>query len=552
LGNDGEDGHAGQLASLLVHFRRRGLFCDTALVSRDRITFAHGAVLAAVCPSLYATLNRRPFVVSRPNLIDLSHCDSDVVEAFVDFIYTGTMTVERAFEVRALCEHLGIAWQRRRQNEGVDCGAATEDDNGDELKVDMSISELLVADENADEDGKACLKAARELIKWLPDRKELNSSMGADVVERPTAVNNDVRNDSGSSSVPVNDEIDGTVCADVNSDDDGQDPVKKRKFACGSCNLCFKSQRSLNGHLAEHSVDKSGEYQCRTCLKMFSKKIDCEQHQTVHGNRLLKPFPCPTCDRRFSTRTRLTYHLNTHKGAGAFVCEVCGRDFDSAENLTKHRREHDSGGRPKRHKCPVCGRLFRSNERMQDHVNTHSGAKPHVCRTCGRGFADREYLARHQRVHTSKMPYLCQLCGKRFRFHNSYVIHQRIHSGEKPYVCTFCGLGFSQAGSLTGHRRLHTGEMPYGCDRCQERFRLTSKLKRHVLTVHMPASDRPFVCGTCGKSFVANFVLRQHEKSHTKPYCCFGCGHRFAMHAKMKRHMEICPAAAAKKSPTVA
>ncbi|NXR64991.1 ZN180 protein, partial [Rhadina sibilatrix] len=54
-----------------------------------------------------------------------------------------------------------------------------------------------------------------------------------------------------------------------------------------------------------------------------------------------------------------------------------------------------------------------------------------------------------------------------------------ISATETPYECGQCGKSFSWISHLIPHRHIHTGERPYECPQCEKRFTQSSHLTKH-------------------------------------------------------------------------
>ena len=107
---------------------------------------------------------------------------------------------------------------------------------------------------------------------------------------------------------------------------------------------------------------------------------------------------------------------------------------------------------------------------------------------------------------------------------------------EKPYSCSICQKSFSQNYSLTYHMRTHTKEKPFTCTLCTQKFSTQSNLSRHM---RCHTGEKPFSCGICNKLFSQNCEMKSHMRSHTgeKPFLCSHCDKSYANKSFFKMHV---------------
>ena len=94
-------------------------------------------------------------------------------------------------------------------------------------------------------------------------------------------------------------------------------------------------------------------------------------------------------------------------------------------------------------------------------------------------------LKTYQTIHAGYR-FTCSTCFKSFSRPYQLKVHGRIQRGEISFVCSE---SFSVAQELKTHIIANTGEKPLTCFDCQQKFSLSSSLKRHQKKLH-PTQSR--------------------------------------------------------------
>ncbi|TNN49466.1 Zinc finger protein 319 [Liparis tanakae] len=109
--------------------------------------------------------------------------------------------------------------------------------------------------------------------------------------------------------------------------------------------------------------------------------------------------------------------------------------------------------------------------------------------------------------------------------------------GERPFRCGSCGKSFKRPSDLRQHERTHSEERPFQCEECQMSFKQQYALVRHRRTHKNPA-DRPFKCNLCDKGFLQPSHLLYHQQVHGMEslFKCASCQKSFSQSGELLRH----------------
>jgi uncharacterized Zn-finger protein len=116
------------------------------------------------------------------------------------------------------------------------------------------------------------------------------------------------------------------------------------------------------------------------------------------------------------------------------------------------------------------------------------------------------------------------------------TVEKHNSASNRPFKCDTCQKTFSHKHHLTRHIWTHIGGKPFKCDKCQKSFSDRSNLIRHM-RVH--TGDKPFKCDTCQKTFSGKSDLVRHMQVHTgdKPFKCDTCQKTFTQKSTLVKHV---------------
>ncbi|XP_041938869.1 zinc finger protein 646 [Alosa sapidissima] len=247
-----------------------------------------------------------------------------------------------------------------------------------------------------------------------------------------------------------------------------------------------------------------------------------------------KGFLCKHCGIVCSNMPSLLEHMDTHLESEEdrkFKCDECGRGYRHAGSLANHKKTHEVGS----FQCPICARQLSNSLALKNHLRIHTSRKKYSCMDCGKAFRLATQLATHQRVHRNR-----EARGSRSRRGStehgqasSHEDHDEMHYKDEqsfdvvPDLEPDMGLNlpvedsFSDSGMpdiLPGSASSDKGasedasDRPYKCNMCDKTYRHYGSLNNHKKT-HTVGT---FECTICFKQFNNLAALSSHQRIHSK------------------------------------
>jgi len=112
----------------------------------------------------------------------------------------------------------------------------------------------------------------------------------------------------------------------------------------------------------------------------------------------------------------------------------------------------------------------------------------------------------------------CSICHKRFENKYKLKIHMNCHTGNRPYICETCGASFLRSTNLVAHRRTHKPK-EYQCPLCGKLFAHNSDRVVHI------------VCQVC-------ITLKNMLEPTTNGWYCKECGENLSKKSELERHVK--------------
>ena len=161
-----------------------------------------------------------------------------------------------------------------------------------------------------------------------------------------------------------------------------------------------------------------------------------------------------------------------------------------------------------------------------------TGGKPFGCDRCPRKFSKQKQLEIHVGSKACKNTSRCDVCGKSFLLQKHLALHMRFHTHSRIH-----------SPNVDDCVKIHASEKPFACFECSKSFSSKHDLVRHMKDSHMPSIERePCICDNCNTGFVDAKTRDDHMKKHTTSIhklkrTCVVCNKAFKTIAYRNEHM---------------
>ncbi|XP_055731969.1 uncharacterized protein LOC129819604 [Salvelinus fontinalis] len=129
--------------------------------------------------------------------------------------------------------------------------------------------------------------------------------------------------------------------------------------------------------------------------------------------------------------------------------------------------------------------------------------------------------------------------GKSFNQWNKLWLHQGLHRGKRcSFSCTQCNLEFRFFGSYREHLQEHASQRPYVCPLCPKTYVTEEDLNTHLCKNHPPCES--LKCDTCEKGFASFRNLERHRLLHrgASTHYCLPCKLPFPSYLALRNHLK--------------
>lgn len=298
---------------------------------------------------------------------------------------------------------------------------------------------------------------------------------------------------------------------------------------CPQCPLSYRSKRTLQYHIRNAHKEGNVEYTCATCAKVYTNGNDYRNHVNGHRNVMMQRYNCEHCQLSFSRKGHLHRHQKTagcmsryqqdHMTSVATFVIIVGKRAKESELETVAVETGNASVETTEQKVPL-------NSREED----RNILEPHEDNQLENA-TKREPSKRKKKSQINRMnkhpertipkgvktaSNKCYICDTILESKNDFEEHLKSHENLLP----FKGSQFvshenpaliSTVIDLNEHFEKHV--FSFICPHCPLRFRLSSKLARHIQSVH-EKKKVGHTCETCGKVLENPISFRTHVRAH--------------------------------------
>uniref|UniRef100_A0A8C3T873 Zinc finger protein 646 n=1 Tax=Chelydra serpentina TaxID=8475 RepID=A0A8C3T873_CHESE len=294
---------------------------------------------------------------------------------------------------------------------------------------------------------------------------------------------------------------------------------------CGYCGQTFDDMASLEEHSLGHREEKEAALADTTIQLRLGPRPELPEEQksglTPPDSR---PYACGQCGKTYRHGGSLVNHKKTHQ-VGDYQCGVCSRQYPNLSAYRNHLRNHPkcklkdsrpAGNGDSVGKEPAFAHGREGGEAAaipapgkQDPGGSNAEeCKLHVCDVCGelcKGAAGLEAHCAAQHPEEEEEP--VSVAKEEEEEGGS---GEEGAASERPFCCEQCGRSYKHAGSLINHKQTHKTGL-FRCAICQKLFYNLMALKNHN-RIHF--ETKRYKCAQCPKAFRLQKQLASHQRVH--------------------------------------
>ena len=351
------DSYSNHLGAMLQELRRTEELSDVTLFCDDKTQFrVHKVILATSSPVLKTIVNELP---STNSVIYLRGIKNEEMEAILDYIYLGAVTVEQnkidGFLQFARSLELNVGEQQFSTS-------TSEDDEKDDVERSPGDNWEVSQDlEITDVSGNV------EFPVDNTNNDEDDDEIVLDEMEEGMQPVDEFNYETDESVTPVEDskQCPATECNKVFATTQTmiahyQKRHKDNNIYCNQCNYKTSTKQNLRLHI--QSKHEGITYDCNQCDYKASQPANLRLHMQAKHEGIT--YDCNQCDYKASQRHWLKNHIETRHNGLKFCCDKCDYVAAFQSSLYNHvQSKHDGVKYP----CTLCGYQLNSKNTLVKH-----------------------------------------------------------------------------------------------------------------------------------------------------------------------------------------